>query len=76
MEVQSREGGAGLLQFADQKGPTFLSHGDGPELTDIEGQRPPAPLVAVVRKAWQTRDREEKAQDSNFKLRALNQRDA
>lgn len=52
VEVQSREGVVGLLQFADQKGPTFLPHSDGPELADTEGQRPPAPVVAVVWKAW------------------------
>lgn len=62
VEVQSREGSASLPQLADQKGPTFLLHSDGPELTDTEGQRPPAPLVVVVWKAWQMRDREENKQ--------------
>lgn len=48
VEVQSGQGGGRLLQPEDDEGPAFLLHRDGPELADGEGQRPPAPLVAVV----------------------------
>lgn len=48
VEVQSGQGGGTLLQPEDDEGPAFLLHRDGPELADGEGQRPPAPLVAVV----------------------------
>lgn len=50
VEVQSRQGG-GLLQFEDYQGPTFFLYCDGPEVTDTEGERPPAPFMAVVQRA-------------------------
>ena len=50
VEVQSRQGRGRVLHPEDQEGPAFFPHCDGPELTDIEGQRPPAPLVAVVQR--------------------------
>lgn len=48
VEVQSGQRGGRLLQPEDHEGPALLLHRDGPELADGEGQRPPAPLVAVV----------------------------
>lgn len=51
VEVQSGQGGGRLLQSEDQEGPTFFLHCDGPELTDIEGQCPPAPFMTVVQRA-------------------------
>lgn len=56
VEVQSGQGGGRLLQPEDHEGPAFLFHRDGPELIDGEGQRPPAPLVAVVNRDCGSRD--------------------
>lgn len=56
VEVQSGQGGGWLLQSEDQEGPTFFLHCDGPELTNTEGKCPPAPLMAMVQRAWQTKD--------------------
>ena len=51
VEVKCRQGRGRLLQSEDQEGPTFFLHCDGPQVTDTEGQRPPAPLMAVVQRA-------------------------
>lgn len=48
VEVEGGQRGRRLLQPEDHEGPAFLLHRDGPELADGEGQRPSAPLVAVV----------------------------
>lgn len=53
VEVKSWQGGRRLLQFENQKGPTFLLHCDGAKVTGAEAERPPAPLVAVVQGAWE-----------------------
>lgn len=60
VEVQSRQRCGRVLQPEKQEGPAFFPHCDGPEFTDTEGQRPPAPFVAVVQRAWQTGDRDKK----------------
>lgn len=48
VEVQSGQRGGRLLQLKDHKGPAFLLHRDRPEFAYGKGQRPPAPVMAVV----------------------------
>lgn len=53
VEVQRRERGR-LLQSEDEEGPPLLLHGDRSEVSDVEGECPAAPLVAVVQRPWWT----------------------